>query len=64
MIEFLVFFIIGIVIGYYLNFHETIIYHGPNSNKIKKEIYYDKKTGTCYKLIPKIHICPIKYSMK
>ena len=62
-IQYLVFFIIGIVIGYYMYFHKTIIYHGPNSNKIKKEIYYDKNTKSCYRLIPKVHICPIAYSM-
>ena len=28
--------------------------HGPDSNIIKQNIYYDTDTNTCFKLIPKL----------
>ena len=36
---------------------KSYIYKGPNSNEVKKKIYY--KNNRCYKLIPKSIICPI-----
>jgi hypothetical protein len=37
-------------------YNKKIIMTGPNSNVIKKNIY--KYNNKCYKLIPKIYICP------
>ncbi|AYV80146.1 MAG: hypothetical protein Gaeavirus12_13 [Gaeavirus sp.] len=51
---------IGIIIGYYI-FRE-IKYIGPDSNIISKKIYTDAN-GKQYKLVPKITVCPISYSM-
>lgn len=52
--------IIGLCIGHTYN---TInIYHGPNSKKIKTQIYQNKY-GKCYKLKPVVYICPISLSM-
>jgi ABC-type lipoprotein release transport system permease subunit len=53
--------IIGSVIGYIL--FKNIKYIGPDSNKIVKKIYYDSD-GKKYKLIPKICVCPMNYSMR
>lgn len=52
--------IFGVIIGYI--FFMDIKYIGPNSNEIVKKIYYDND-GKKYKLIPKISICPVNYSM-
>jgi hypothetical protein len=61
---FLIFFmiILGILFGscmfYY--YRKTIIkYHGPNSNKVKKTIHKDKKTGKCYMFEPHVYLCPM-----
>lgn len=40
---------LGILIAFFL---KKNIYHGPNSNKIRTNIYYDNYTNTCFKLIP------------
>lgn len=42
---------LGILIMFYF---KKNIYHGPDSNIIKYNIYYDIKTNTCFQLIPKI----------
>ena len=51
-------FILGLIISYYIN---AIRYHGPNSRDIKKKIYKSRVTGKCYKMKPKIYVCPLKY---
>lgn len=33
------------------------IYHGPDSNDIKRDVYYDANIG-CYKITPITYICP------
>lgn len=33
------------------------IQHGPDSNDVKKDLYYDAHIG-CYKMAPVAHICP------
>ncbi|ARF09270.1 hypothetical protein Catovirus_2_219 [Catovirus CTV1] len=38
--------------------HRFYEYKGPNSAHIKNKIY--KLGNECYKLIPTVHICPIK----
>jgi hypothetical protein len=51
---------IGLIIGYLI--FKKYKYKGPDSNIISKEIYTESN-GKKYKLIPKICICPISYSM-
>lgn len=38
----------GLMLGYLMGKKKTII-HGPNSNHIKKYIYYDNKNNKYYK---------------
>ena len=52
--------IIGIFIGYF--YFNKSDYIGPDSNEIKKNIYYEEN-GVPYRLLPEICICPISYSM-
>lgn len=33
-------------------------WHGPNSNLIRKQYYYDSN-GKCFQLTPVPHVCPI-----
>ncbi len=40
---------LGILFVFYLKKQN---YHGPDSNIIRKNIYYDIKTNSCFKLIP------------
>ena len=49
--------IIGLIIGVLLatTVKPLYIYHGPNSNIVKKNIY--KQNGKCYRLKPVIHLC-------
>lgn len=58
--------LIGLTIGYTIAHKliglNKIIYHGPDSNEIKKKIFYYKKTKKYYKFIPKPFICPPIYS--
>lgn len=42
------------VLGLWL-FHRNI-QHGPDSNDIKRDVYYDENIG-CYKMAPIVHIC-------
>ena len=35
------------------------IIHGPNSNQIKEQIYYDHKENKCYQFIPHTYVCPL-----
>lgn len=46
--------IIGLVIG--LLKYPVIIYRGPNSNKVIKQIFI--QDGNCYKLLPEVCQCP------
>lgn len=57
-------FIIGILVGHVIIRNVYIVYHGPNSNIIKKQIFHDKQRNICYKLEPKVHICPSRYHNK
>ena len=49
---------LGIILEYYL--FPRIIYHGPNSNIIKKKIF--KLKNKKYKLVPKPYSCGIRYN--
>jgi hypothetical protein len=42
---------LGILIVY---MNKKPLYHGPNSNIIRNNIYFDSKTNTFFKLIPTI----------
>jgi hypothetical protein len=64
IIELLICFVLGLITGIHFMNRNTYIYKAPSSSSVKNKIHYDKKTGTCYKLVPKVYICPIKYSMK
>lgn len=41
---------LGLIIVLYIKRQK---YHGPDSNNIRKKIYFDKKTKTFFKFIPK-----------
>lgn len=49
--------IAGILFGILIYFimDRSTVYHGPNSNVIRKKIY--KKNGKCYMLTPILHLC-------
>ena len=49
MISYILGFILGILIILFIN---KPIYHGPDSNIIRNNIYYDLKSNKCFKLIP------------
>jgi len=57
--------IIGIIIGYLVGItyirHQHIIYHGPDSNEVKKKIFYWPKTDKYYRFIPIPYVCPPMY---
>ena len=51
--------ILGLILGVLLVcLYKKQKYHGPNSNIIKKNIYYDFETKTCFKLVP--ILCSLK----
>ena len=47
----------GLILSY-LIYKPIVKTHGPNSNDIKKYIYYDKKKDKYYKYLTDIVICP------
>lgn len=47
----------GLILSYII-YNPIVKMHGPNSNDIKKYIYYDKKKGKYYKYLTDIVICP------
>ena len=54
----------GLIVGILLNLFimgNGNIYKGPNSNIIKHNIF--KENGKCYRLVPKIYLCPIDISL-
>lgn len=54
--------VLGFVFGccmFYHYYKTKIKYHGPNSNKVKKTIHKDTKTGKCYMFEPKMFLCPL-----
>ena len=64
LIELLIAFVLGNIIGYHYVVNQSYVHHAPSSNSVKKKLFYDNNTNKCYKLIPKVFICPITYSMK
>ncbi len=61
MIDIIIGILLGIMIAYFVLDNDILV--GPASSDIKKKIYMDENTKICYKLKPKIYICPIKISM-
>lgn len=57
-------FIVGMLIGYIIMKNTYVVYHGPDSNIIRKKVFHNKNRNFCYKLVPKVHICPSKYHNK
>lgn len=56
--------IFGFILGYilmkiYVSNVSNVTYRGPNSNNIKKNIYFDNDKEYCYQFIPNVCICPI-----
>ena len=63
LIELSIVFILGIIVGYHYIINMSYVYHAPSSNSVRRKLFYDSDTNMCYKLVPKVFICPIKYSM-
>lgn len=55
--------LIGILGGTYIQTEYNIIYHGPDSNEIKKQIYRCPETGKYYKFVPIPYVCPPSFSL-
>ena len=53
--------IFGVIISLFLIGMRTYN-HGPNSNKVKLEVF--KENTECFRLVPKIHLCPISKTIK
>jgi hypothetical protein len=53
--------VVGYIIGYHLKQY-NVIYHGPDSNEIKKYIYYDSEEDKYYRFTPVPYICPPSYN--
>jgi len=52
--------ILGFVMGWLIiSQFRSIQYHGPNSNQIKKNVYFDPQNNYCYRMIPQTSICPL-----
>lgn len=55
----------SVILGFLLGYLLVTLYfpnnpiHGPDSNQIKREIYFDQSAGSCYQMIPEMCICPI-----
>jgi hypothetical protein len=58
--DYIISVILGILCGYLLKkifFSNNVIYRGPDSNEEKYKVY--QEDDKCYRLVPKICICPI-----
>lgn len=53
--------LLGIIFGFliYVLFNKNTLYHGPNSNNIRKTIFFDKKNNKCFIFEPRVYLCPI-----
>lgn len=54
----------GFFVGYilfYIIIQKSIVNKGPNSNLIKHQVF--KHENKCYRMIPKIYLCPIDISL-
>lgn len=51
-------FFCGLLSMMYAQNKYSIIYHGPDSNEIKKQIFHCTKSNKYYKFDPVPYICP------
>lgn len=53
-------------IGYIIGFKviDNTIYHGPDSNVIKRQVFHDNNKDKYYRFIPVPYICPPMYKNK
>ena len=53
--------IFGFILGYFVikSLYSKVTHHGPNSNEIKKQIFYNEVDQHCYRFIPKSYVCPL-----
>jgi len=51
----------GLLLGYFLirALYSQAIYHGPDSNIVKRQIFFDEETQQCYRFMPKSYVCPL-----
>ena len=58
--------VVGLVTGYFLGKYyiknRVTVYHGGDSNYIKKQIFYCSKTKKYYKFTPIPYVCPPMYA--
>ena len=58
--------LLTIFLGFFLGHFIVLTYqkynydiHGPDSNKVKKQIHFDSSTGKYYQLEPQVTFCPV-----
>lgn len=51
--------VVGIILGVITIPNKK--YVGPYSGDIKRRVYKCTKTNKCYKLVPDIYVCPLRY---
>lgn len=49
---------VGTLIGWYITNQFNVIYHGPNSNEIKKWIWYNREDDSYYTYETVPYVCP------
>uniref|UniRef100_A0A6C0BL30 Uncharacterized protein n=1 Tax=viral metagenome TaxID=1070528 RepID=A0A6C0BL30_9ZZZZ len=61
ILQFLLSFILGWGTGWIMIhlWKPWIIYHGPNSDTVRQQIYADSATGHCFRYEPQTYLCPI-----
>ena len=54
-------FISGILFGYLIikYIYPRLQFQGPDSNEIRKDIYFDLSNQTCFQFLPQPYICPL-----
>lgn len=53
--------LLGIILGCLIMqfaYPQTIA-HGPDSNEIKKQIYFNMSDQSCYRFVPQSYVCPL-----
>ncbi len=50
--------VLGILIGIYITTRISVIYHGPNSNDIKKIVWHNQLDNKYYKFETIPYVCP------
>lgn len=57
--------IVGVILGYIFGLKlllDNVMFHGPDSNKIRTQIFYCLNTEKYYKFTPVPYICPPMYA--